>query len=59
VLRPKWGAAALEILRELKVRTNGVALFLIDERMPGLSGVEFLAQAISLYPDAKRVLLTA
>ena len=59
VLRAESGAAGLEILRELKVRNNAVALFLIDQRMPGISGVEFLAQAINLYPDAKRVLLTA
>lgn len=59
VLRAESGQAALEILRELKLRTNSVALFLVDQRMPGLSGVEFLEQAIALYPDAKRVLLTA
>jgi thioredoxin reductase (NADPH) len=59
VLRAESGAAGLEIVRELKVRNNAVALFLIDQRMPGMSGVEFLAQAMSLYPDAKRILLTA
>ena len=59
VLRAESGPAALEIVRELKVRNNAVALFLVDQRMPGLSGVEFLEQAITLYPDAKRVLLTA
>lgn len=59
VLRAESGAAALEIVRELKVRNSTVALFLVDQRMPGLSGVEFLEQAITLYPDAKRVLLTA
>jgi thioredoxin reductase (NADPH) len=59
VLRAESGRAALEIVKELKVRNNAVALFLVDQRMPGLSGVEFLDQAITLYPDAKRVLLTA
>jgi thioredoxin reductase (NADPH) len=59
VLRAESGAAALEIVRELKLRNNPVALFLVDQRMPGLSGVEFLQQAIELFPDAKRVLLTA
>src|SRR5262249_28437005 len=59
VLGDESGEAALEIVRELKVRTGAVALFLVDQRMPGLSGVEFLEQAISIYPDAKRVLLTA
>src|SRR5882724_5211226 len=59
VLRAESGSAALEIVRELKVRNNAVALFLVDQRMPGLSGVEVLQQAVELYPDAKRVLLTA
>jgi thioredoxin reductase (NADPH) len=59
VLRAESGPAAMEIVRELKLRNNAVALFLVDQRMPGLSGVEFLEQAIALYPDAKRVLLTA
>src|ERR1700741_1900048 len=58
-LRAGSGPEALEIVRELKIRNNSIALFLIDQRMPGMSGVEFLAQVISLYPDAKRVLLTA
>lgn len=59
VLRAESGQAALEIVRELQVRNNAVALFLVDQRMPGMSGVEFLEQAIKLYPNAKRALLTA
>src|SRR6476661_4157934 len=59
VLRAESGEDAIEIVRELKVRNNAIALFLIDQRMPGLSGVEFLAEAITLFPGAKRVLLTA
>ncbi|HET6974959.1 MAG TPA: FAD-dependent oxidoreductase [Pyrinomonadaceae bacterium] len=59
VLRAGSGPEALEIVRELKIRNNSIALFLIDQRMPGMSGVEFLAQAITMFPDAKRVLLTA
>jgi thioredoxin reductase (NADPH) len=59
VLRAESGQEAMGIVRELKLRNNSVALFLVDQRMPGLSGVEFLEQAIELYPDAKRVLLTA
>ena len=59
VLRADSGQAALEAVRELKVRNNPVALFLVDQRMLGMSGVEFLEQAITFYPDAKRVLLTA
>jgi thioredoxin reductase (NADPH) len=53
------GAEALETVRELKRRGTPVALFVVDQRMPGMSGVEFLEQAIKLYPEAKRVLLTA
>ncbi len=58
VLRADSGQAALEIVRELKVRNDAAALFLVDQRMPGMSGVEFLEQASALYPSAKRVLLT-
>ena len=59
VLRAESGAAALDIVRELKLRSNTIALFLVDQRMPGLSGVEFFEQAIEFFPEAKRVLLTA
>jgi thioredoxin reductase (NADPH) len=59
VRRADSGAAALDLLRQLKLRNAPVALFLVDQRMPVMSGVEFLAKAIELYPDAKRVLLTA
>ncbi|MGE5250271.1 MAG: response regulator, partial [Bacteroidota bacterium] len=53
------GRAALEYLKKLEQRNETVALFLVDQRMPELSGVEFLAQAMLTYPQAKRVLLTA
>lgn len=59
VLRAESGTAAMEIVRELKLRNTPIALFLVDQRMPGLSGVQFLEQAMELFPDAKRVLLTA
>jgi len=59
VLRADSGQAALDILRELKVRNDAVALLLVDQRMPGMSGVEFIKEANELFPDAKRVLLTA
>jgi thioredoxin reductase (NADPH) len=59
VLRAGSGIEAMDIVRELKLRNNRIALFLVDQRMPGLSGVEFLEQAIAHFPDAKRVLLTA
>ncbi|GAB5525071.1 MAG: FAD-dependent oxidoreductase [Roseivirga sp.] len=50
---------ALDALKELKQRGEDVALFLSDQRMPEMTGVEFLEQAKELYPAAKRVLLTA
>ena len=53
------GATAMDVVRRLKLRGSAVALFLADQRMPGMSGVEFLAAAREIYPDAKRVLLTA
>ncbi|HEY0048955.1 MAG TPA: FAD-dependent oxidoreductase, partial [Pyrinomonadaceae bacterium] len=59
ILRADSGQNALDIVRELKIRNNPLALFLVDQRMPGMSGVEFLEQAVKLFPEAKRVLLTA
>jgi thioredoxin reductase (NADPH) len=59
VLRADSGATALEALRGLKRRGDSVALLLVDQRMPQMTGVEFLGQAMELFPDAKRVLLTA
>jgi thioredoxin reductase (NADPH) len=53
------GEQALDLIRRLRLREDPVALFLVDQRMPGMSGVEFLAAARRLYPDARRVLLTA
>ena len=53
------GKAALEYLKKLEQRNETVALFLVDQRMPEMSGTEFLARAIRAYPQAKRVLLTA
>ena len=51
--------AALEYLKKMEQRNETVALFLVDQRMPEISGTEFLADAIKTYPQAKRVLLTA
>jgi thioredoxin reductase (NADPH) len=59
VLRADAGATALEALRQVDERGDPVALFLVDQRMPRMSGVEFLEQARTLFPEAKRVLLTA
>ncbi|MBE7383467.1 MAG: FAD-dependent oxidoreductase [Leptolyngbya sp. SIO1E4] len=59
IVRADSGATALEALQQLKLRGNTVALFLADQRMPEMSGVEFLEQASELFPAAKRALLTA
>lgn len=59
VLRAGSGQEALDTLRELKVREEPLALILADQRMPGMEGVELLTEARELFPDAKRVLLTA
>lgn len=59
VLRADSGDAALEVVQELKATGVPVALFLSDQRMPGMGGVEFLARAAEYFPKAKRVLLTA
>src|SRR5947208_9788547 len=50
---------ALDILKQLKVRNDTVALLLADQRMPRMDGVHFLQEATRIYPDAKRALLTA
>ena len=53
------GKAALEYLKKMEQRSEMVALFLVDQRMPEMSGIEFLTEAIKTYPQARRVLLTA
>jgi thioredoxin reductase (NADPH) len=59
ILRADSGAAALEAIKELKLRNETVALFLADQRMPQMTGIEFLQEAITIFPEAKRALLTA
>jgi thioredoxin reductase (NADPH) len=59
IMRAESGASALEALKELKLRGDTVAVFVADYRMPQMSGIEFLEQALQLYPVARRVLLTA
>lgn len=53
------GKAALDYLSKLEQRNETIALFLVDQRMPEMSGTEFLQEAIKIYPQARRVLLTA
>ena len=59
IVRAASGGAALDICRQLHERNDTVALFLSDQRMPGMTGVDFLQQALTIYPNAKRVLLTS
>ncbi len=69
-LRSRYGAeyrvigsdspeAALDLLKQLKIRNDSVALLLADQRMPRMDGVGFLQEATRIFPDAKRALLTA
>jgi thioredoxin reductase (NADPH) len=59
ILRAGSGQAALDTCAQLQQRGDQVALFLSDQRMPGMQGVEFLEKAQKIYPEAKRALLTA
>jgi thioredoxin reductase (NADPH) len=59
ILKAGSGPEGLEAVQELKKRNTPVALFLVDQRMPTMTGTEFLAQALKLYPQARKVLLTA
>jgi thioredoxin reductase (NADPH) len=59
ILKANSGTEALEAVRQLKSRNASVALFLADQRMPNMSGTEFLAEARVLYPETRKVLLTA
>jgi thioredoxin reductase (NADPH) len=59
VMRAAGGQAALDTLAQLKSRDEPVALIISDQRMPGITGVQLLERARDIYPDARRVLLTA
>jgi thioredoxin reductase (NADPH) len=59
IVRAASGQAALDTCNQLKQRGDTVALILSDQRMPGMSGVDFLGKSQSVYPEAKRALLTA
>lgn len=59
ILKSGSGQEALDTLQQLKERNDPVALLLADHRMPEMTGTEFLSEAMKLYPEARRVLLTA
>jgi thioredoxin reductase (NADPH) len=59
IVRAESAPEALEALRQMKLRGDLVAVILADYRMPELNGIEFLEQAVDIYPGARRVLLTA
>jgi thioredoxin reductase (NADPH) len=59
IVRAESGADALDALRQMKLRGDQAAVVLADYRMPGMNGIEFLEQAMDVYPYAKRALLTA
>lgn len=59
IVRAESGQDALETINELKLRGDTVAVFVADYRMPAMSGIEFLEEAMDIYPLARRVLLTA
>jgi thioredoxin reductase (NADPH) len=58
LLQADSGFKGLELIKQLKLRSESVALFLVDQRMPQMTGVEFLEHALNTYPEAKSMLLT-
>src|SRR5215212_6715233 len=59
ILRAGSGPEALELLREVRARGDQVSLLIADQRMPGMAGTDYLVEARTIFPDAKRALLTA
>ena len=58
ILRADSGQKGLELIKKLKLRNGLVALFLVDQSMPLMTGVEFLEHTMNIFPEAKRMLLT-
>lgn len=59
ILKSESGLNALELVKQLKLRNASVALFLVDQRMPQMTGVQLLERVMTIFPESKRVLLTA
>ncbi len=59
VVKADSGRSALEALKQLQQRNETAALFVVDQRMPEMNGVQFFEQAQNMFPDARKVLLTA
>ena len=59
IVKAGSGSDALEAVKQFKRRNDLVALFLVDQRMPNMSGTEFLTEAMKFYPESRKVLLTA
>lgn len=59
IMRAASGDEAMDAIKELKRRNLAIALFLVDQRMPNMTGIEFLDEAAKFYPETKKVLLTA
>ena len=55
ILQAESGESALELMNQLKLRNEVVALFLVDQRLPQMTGVGFLQHTMNVFPDAKRV----
>ena len=59
IAKAETGAEALAFLEELKKRGESVALLVVDQRMPQMDGIQFLEQAVQIFPEARKVMLTA
>ncbi len=59
IIKADSGKAALEVIQQLQQREETVALFVVDQRMPEMNGIQFLEQAVQIFPEARKVLLTA